>query len=147
MYLTAHRVFSRRDGREGINAFFHIHGAPLGGAMDMARIVHIADEEPGELVEQRWDLHPGGNAVRSYLDVVAEDATMAATIHQALDDFGRQLADPNIVLPRLDIFRGVVGIRFGANVGLWPQRQNEFAALRQRIEELLCQRAVRPQPA
>jgi hypothetical protein len=77
MYLTAQRVHSPASAREGINAFYYVHGAlgpPAQG---------IPDQNPGELVAQTVVVAPPGNRVRSYLDIVAPDETGWAELRPA----------------------------------------------------------------
>ncbi|QRK05588.1 hypothetical protein JQX13_36355 [Archangium violaceum] len=133
MYLTAHRIFSPATGRTGINAFRYRHGE--GAKVDWTNPdpTVVPETEPGELASDEVEVAPGGNLVRSYLDVVAHDSTTVTAITQALDrfrasDFGS--------LPA--VLRGAVGVRFSAEVGLAPEaRPAEFDALRERLDRLL----------
>lgn len=80
MYLTAQRVLAIASGDEGINAFHHRHprswiGPPPAG---------IPETNPGELVKREIDISPGGNRVRSYLDIIAPEETPWSDIREAL---------------------------------------------------------------
>jgi hypothetical protein len=110
--LTAQHLRAS-TGAEGINAFCRLHGA------------HEWTEAPrdllgGELVNQAISIQPGGNRVRSYVDVVAPDETSTREIQSALVNFIEQARGHS--LPWL----GAVGpctFRFGVETGLhasWP---------------------------
>jgi hypothetical protein len=140
MYVTAHNVESR-DHRVGINAFGHVHADSWPQqAMDRRMIRMVADEVPGDLVASMESVPPGGNSVRSYLDIVAPDGTSPATVRSALDAFASVLADSEST-PVSDVISGV-GLRLGANIGLDPQRIEEFERLRERALLVLeeCER-------
>lgn len=81
MYLTAHRVVSP-DGQGGTNSFLHRHGPDFPWPEDAWR---LPEEEPGDVVEEHIEVAPGGNAVRSYLDILAPDGT-------SIDEFDRAVA-------------------------------------------------------
>jgi hypothetical protein len=68
MYLTAHRVWSRKQDRDAIHAFHYRHPLALTTPIVVA---DIADNNPGELVRSSVVLTPRGNDVWSYLDLVA----------------------------------------------------------------------------
>lgn len=138
MYLTAHHVVSN-DGHEGINAFAHLHGAEFPSPpVDEATIELVADDFTGELVDEETEVRPGGNAVRSYLDVVTPDHTDPAMIRDALDEFASSL---EAGMPPIRRVIGGVGVRVGMNLGLRSRRAEEFAALRERVLRLLDRRA------
>jgi hypothetical protein len=81
MYLTAQRV---RDSfnREGINAFRYAHGytwqLPPPG---------VLDQDSGVLVYEIVTIQPAGNAVRSYLDIIAPDDAFWPEIRPAFTAF------------------------------------------------------------
>lgn len=138
MYLTAHHVVSN-EGHEGINAFAHLHGAEFPSpAVDEATIELVADDFAGELADEDAELRPGGNAVRSYLDVVTPDHTDPAMIRRALGEFASSLETG---MPPIRRVIEDVGIRLGMNLGLHSRRAQEFAALRERVLRLLDRRA------
>ena len=66
MYTTAHRV--QRGESEGINRFLHLHGEDFCWPKDASSLPEAA---PGEEKRAEVELLPGGNRVRSYLDVLA----------------------------------------------------------------------------
>lgn len=75
MYLTAQRVRTR-TGAEGVNTFLFLHrGERIPGmSWTTPDVKRIADQHPGRVVVQRREQDSVGNAVLSYLDVVAEDS-------------------------------------------------------------------------
>ncbi|WP_437718781.1 hypothetical protein WMF45_21635 [Sorangium sp. So ce448] len=122
--------------REGINAFLSVHGEEAGVAIDWdnPRVELVADEFPGVLFLRDCDLRPGGNRVRSFLDVVARDQVARAHVEGALDEFRRRLA--SAPLPLVEVIDGV-GIRFSAEPSLEPERLDEYRLLRDRVVRLL----------
>lgn len=85
MYLTAQRVTSATSNADGINAFYHVHRDDWVG-----RDVNPEDA-PGYLVTRRLAVDPGGNRVRSYLDVLAPDTTSPSLI---IADFQQFVTGP-----------------------------------------------------
>jgi hypothetical protein len=81
MYLAALHVVCPPAGAEGINAFYYTHGQ-----QDWV-IPPNPDQQPGTLVNSRVSVPPGGNRVRSYLDVVAPDGATWSEIRQELLSF------------------------------------------------------------
>ncbi|QSQ19251.1 hypothetical protein JY651_28365 [Pyxidicoccus parkwayensis] len=137
MYATSHRVLSPSGKREGINVFLSLHqGTPHAGSIDWGRpsVEAVAEQTPGVLSESDCDIPPGGNTVRSYLDVVARDGTPVEMLGAALDAFERQLSEAR--LPFTHHFNQV-GIRFGAVMELEPERVEEFQSLRNRLLRFL----------
>ncbi|MGK3993772.1 hypothetical protein [Sorangium sp. So ce1024] len=139
MYLTAQRVVSAAPPREGINAFLSLHGEEEAAAInwDSPRVELVAEELPGVLVYRDCDLRPGGNRVRSFLDVAVRDQADCARVQAALDEFRRRLA--STALPFVDVIDGV-GIRFSAEPSLEPGRLDEYGLLQNRILRLLDHR-------
>jgi hypothetical protein len=136
MYLTAHRVVSP-SGAQGVNAFYHTHsdGTFPPGELSTATISEVADERPGILERRETSVSPGGNSVRSYLDVVAADGTPPARIRDALDWFAGLL--PVESLPYSRIYEDTVGIRLSMNIGLWPRMVDEYQVLRKALDRWL----------
>ncbi|XXT24339.1 hypothetical protein WME94_22655 [Sorangium sp. So ce429] len=136
MYLTAQRVVSAAPPREGINAFFSLHGEERGAAIDWdsPRVELVAEELPGVLFFRDCELPPGGNRVRSFLDVAVHDHADRAHVEAALDEFRRRLA--SAPLPFVDVIDGV-GIRFSAEPSLEPVRLDECRLLQNRILRML----------
>ena len=88
MYLTAHHVVSSRpDGRQGINAFLYLHGPVEWNQSELAR---VPVTNPGRLIDQSISVPPGGNSVRSYLDIAAPDGIRWEDIRVDLMDFTGQ---------------------------------------------------------
>jgi hypothetical protein len=122
--LTAQHVRAS-TGAEGINTFCRVHGPkewPETFPPDLPR---------GELVNQAISIPPGGNRVRSYLDVTAPDEISTQEIRNAVVPFIAQ--SRGHALP----WAGKIGrctFRFGVETGLhasWPDelRQLVLAAL------------------
>lgn len=76
MYLVALHVV--RGGAEGINAFHYRH-ADLSN-WDLGPPPNVPDENPGVLVNKVTLISPGGNRVRSSLDITARDDEAWVTI-------------------------------------------------------------------
>ncbi len=135
MYVTAQRVRSR-SSREGINAFLSLHQGQESPGIDWARpaVMTVAEQYPGTLVDSELDLTPGGNAVRSFLDVVAADGTGLERLRTALEAFGRELE--SAALPHMALLDGV-GIRFHAESSLEDERVDEYRVLKTRLLRLM----------
>lgn len=139
MYATAHRVESPR-GLTGINTFLHTHGAAFSWPADP---VQLPEHNPGVLW---WDngpeVPPGGNRVRSYLDLLAPDDTPAAEVEAALtslwlelvaDEAGPPAAQGALPNP-VDYRHGAVVLRFGVDLAMLPGRSLEMAELRRAVD-------------
>ena len=122
MVLTAQRVRST-SGREGINAFCSLHGGcvwdgpPPGG---------IPEQNPGERANQHVTVPPGGNRVRSYLDIIAPDETPTREVLASLGPFVAAAREQG--LP----WAATVGrctFRFGVDGNLAAAWAAEFRAL------------------
>jgi hypothetical protein len=96
MYLTAQHV--RNDkGEEELHAYLHFHGADTAAFQDP---LSVPQRNPGRLVKDSASpqIQPGGNAVISYLDIIADDV-IGATAHPgpqpwwqaALESVGRTM--------------------------------------------------------
>jgi hypothetical protein len=123
MYLTAHHVASLQDHREGINAFFYLHGAYVWEGLPPDG---IPDRDPGILQHQSISIPPGGNRVRSYLDIVMPDETQWTEIRHGFMTFVSE--------SQLQQFpwTGVIGrclFRIGMDAGLAANWQTEIANL------------------
>lgn len=122
MLLTAQRVESGA-GDEGVNAFCNLHGSFIWSGAPPAG---IPEANPGEPAHQRIEVQPGGNRVRSYLDVIAPDETPTSEILGAVQQFLVVVRDRP--LP----WTATVGrctIRFGIDIGLEPVWTEEFRRL------------------
>ena len=138
MYVTAHLVRSR-EGDEGINAFLHLHGAGFTWPENPAP---LADTTPGALVIRRTDIPPGGNRVRSHLDVLAPDGTTRQEIQGALTGLSRDLRERR----NPTVFSlGSVTIRFGVDIGLEGLRSQHLDMLAPVALGLVDQSSVPPQ--
>ena len=122
MYLTSHRVKSKEDA-EGINASIYRHGDSF--VVD-EEASHVPEKNPGEFVSRKVQLKPGGNDVRSYLDIVAADSTTAEEIQRVYEVFEQDLIERrNPTVFRLDD----VVIRLGLEDELMPMRRDELKTL------------------
>lgn len=122
MLLTAQHVRSAA-GVEGVNAFCNLHGSFVwqGEPPD-----GIPESNPGEPANQIIAVSPGGNDVRSYLDVVAPDETPTSEILAAVHQF--VLAMRGRPLP----WKATIGrctIQFGLDLGLESMLVDEFRSL------------------
>jgi hypothetical protein len=132
MYATAHLV-CRREGEEGINAFLHHHGADYPWPKEAWR---LPEERPGKIVKQAFDLRPGGNSVRAYLDVLAPDGTPVDQIRAALAIFEEELCERR----NPTVFQhapGRVTIRFGVEGNLEAVREERLRDLEAALLRLL----------
>jgi hypothetical protein len=123
MYVTAQRVRDR-DGREGINAYYYFSGFDVWD--DLHHPPLTPDRDAGALRNHILTLPPGGNRVRSYLDVVTDDDASIATIRRA---FAR--SDGNVQPTELPFVHAESGcwFRFGAEHALAPAWRQEFRHL------------------
>lgn len=69
MLITSQRVRSDRTGDQGINTFVYEHG----GLAWPEEPSQLLDDDQGALVFRSYEVPPGGNQVRSYLDIVTPD--------------------------------------------------------------------------
>jgi len=67
MYVTAHHVVRPGTNLDRVNAFCYRHGPTIWAGLPPAG---IPDENPGELAASSATVAPGGNRVRSYLDII-----------------------------------------------------------------------------
>jgi len=139
VYLTAHHILSPSTHHEGVNAFLYSHKSLTWTATVPPG---MPDQNPGELVAQSISIPPPGNAVRSYLDIVAPDETRWEEIRVALMDFVGQSQ------PRPLPWKGQSGrclFRFGMELTLARQWQRELAVLYRSAQALrLAHGGARP---
>jgi hypothetical protein len=137
MYINAQRVRSfSLSARQGINAFLSFHGEAEARAEDWDNpsLERFAEANPGILADQQCDVQPGGNSVRSFLDVVAADTADVSQISAALDAFEASLVGSP--LPHAETIDRVA-IRFNVERALEPERIDEYRRLKARITLLL----------
>lgn len=106
MYLTTHRIIPIRTSREptygrdetAVHGFLYTHGG--GFSVDTADIEEVTTRNPnGELAAKLIpDIPPGGNAVLSFLDIVARDDLSQDNLEERLQDF-QQLVEQADTLP------------------------------------------------
>jgi len=123
MMLSAQRVRSAR-GVVGVNLYEYRHVAP-GWSIDLDVLEHDA-----ELMRQEFEIPPGGNDVRSYLDVFAPEGTNALEIARAVAA-ARSGTDPS-AFPAL-FHEGDVTLRLGLVFGLVPTWRSELTDLAARL--------------
>jgi hypothetical protein len=123
MLLSAQRVRSPQ-GLVGVNTYVYRHAAGRWSS-DLARL-----EADAELVAQQFEIPPGGNDVRSYLDVFAPEETPIAEIAQAATRI-RSGADP-ASFPTV-FHDGDLSLRFGLVAGLVPSWHTEWTDLISRL--------------
>jgi hypothetical protein len=132
MYVTTHGV-KNAEGEEAVHGFLHVHGVLVWPA----DVCSWPEDNPGRLRQRRTTLRLGGNAVRSYLDVLAPDGTDAERIVQALsklrDDL-RERVNPTVWRD------GVVTVRFGVEFALERERIHVFDHLVHVLGEMITGR-------
>jgi len=144
MYLTAQRVVTPNRDRQGINAFLHLHARTLGEDPPfMPSYDVVTTREPGTIVLKDCPIPPGGNDVRSFLDVVALDECGYEEIARALDRFeGVVSSTPPGDLAREDQDGGMA-LGFHAQYGIGDAQLEEYRELRGRLLELLRRHEAR----
>jgi hypothetical protein len=126
MYLTAQRVVAS-DTKVGINVFLHIHADGKQPDMkNIAMITRVAEIDTGTLVIKNCELPPGGNRVKSYLDIVSDDNITQDIFRAAIASSRTKISSE--ALPFQDIV-GSLGIRFGAEIGLYDIVGQEYDEL------------------
>lgn len=134
MYATAQHVVSSA-GSAGINSFLHRHGAEFSWPADTRAVALLPSERPGEEVSRHVVVPPGGNPVRSYLDLLAPDGTDVAELLSAIREAEAAVEE------QLDtewvVARGAVVIVFGVEGSLASARRGEFKRLATEVESLL----------
>lgn len=83
MYITAQRVLAASSQEEGINAFLHKHSISWTGTPPKG----IPEQDPGALVDRHVEIPPGGNRVRSYLDIIAPETIAWSSVREQLLKF------------------------------------------------------------
>jgi hypothetical protein len=139
MYATAHRVVRASTGETGINAFLHTHGEHFPWPQEAWR---LPETNPGVQVRDNVELSPGGNRVRSYLDVLAPDNVSPDEIDVALTGLWLELVADEAAAPAatgplpnpLVYQRGRVVLRFGVEGSLEASRSIEMAELRTYVD-------------
>lgn len=124
MLLSAQRVRSVQ-GLTGINLYVYRHAA---GAWDTSNLDVL--EQAASLESQDFEVPPGNNDVRSYLDIFAPEGTHAADIARVAASI-RGGPDPSS-------FPAVVAVdtivfRLGLVFGLVPSWRNELTDLVSRL--------------
>jgi hypothetical protein len=125
MYVTAHHVVRPGTNLDGINAFCYRHGPIIWAGLPPAG---IPDENPGELAASSATVAPGGNRVRSYLDIIMPDEAPWTEVRACFIAFVSEAQ-------RRDFpWTGVSGrctFRVGLDLGLAATWQRELALLMQ----------------
>jgi hypothetical protein len=127
MYLTSQRVSAPGEARTGINTYLYRHGEAVPG-IDWSRpdLARIVDEFPGTLVAHDMEVPPGGNLIRSYLDIVASDSTRVDEVDLALQQFDKEWSASRVGQV---IQVGGVALRLGLELRLEARAREEFRAL------------------
>ncbi len=135
MYLTSQRVSAPGDARTGINTYLYRH-AEVVSSIDWNRpdLARIVDEFPGTLVANEAEVPPGGNSIRSYLDIVASDSTHQDEIDQALQQFDKEWSASRMGQV---IHMGGVALRLGLELWLEARAQEELRELSRHALALL----------
>lgn len=152
MYATAHRVVRVTTGRTGVNAFLHKHGDRFPWPAEPWR---LPESDPGVQTHDNVHVPPGGNQVRSYLDVLAPDEATPDEIDVALTGLWLELvadeagaASPTGPLPNPILYRrGRVVLRFGVEPALEGSRAGEMSELRAYVDPATARWHESPPPA
>ncbi len=137
MYITAQRVISE-EGQQGINSFFHLHRPnKQPKPATPSDVVSVAESNTGKLIKDQVEIKPGGNRVRSYLDIVAPDTMDAKSIIAALDKF-REDINQSRMGPIISIANRI-GLRFSAEIEMYKILGDEYDALKNRVVALFRQ--------
>lgn len=134
MYATAQRVRSERS--TGINSLIYRHDPSVG--LDRWQPDQIVEQLPGKLVSARITMPPGGNAVLSYLDVIAPEAVAPPDVAERLVGLKASVLGGGWL--RSD----QLAVRFVRLAGFSGNASREFDELAAPLAELL--RAPRPLP-
>ena len=127
MYLTAQRVSAPGDERTGINTFLYKHeGADTGIDWSAPDLVRIAEELPGRPSSSDIHVPPGGNVVRSFLDIVTRDSTDLGAIRSALQKFEEEWSSARLAKV---VHVAGVALRLGMELRLEAQALNELRNL------------------
>ncbi len=115
MYLTAQHI-RNRDGLEEVHAFLHLHDRP-DCAFPQDDPLSVPERNPGRLVARLPSMiHPGGNNVLAYLDLIAHDRLWAMASEMsgiaAVADFMEDRPPPWVATV------GFVHVVFNATEGL-----------------------------
>jgi hypothetical protein len=124
MLLSAQRVLSRQ-GVSGVNAYAYRHPAGTWSTADLTTL-----ESSAVLVMQDLEVPPGGNAVRSYVDIFAPDGAGPAEIAAWVQ---RLRTGPEHGEFPIELREGDLALRFGLVFGLVSTWQRELTDLAARI--------------
>ena len=123
MYLTAQRVVSHKN-QSGINIFLHMHKDGKQPIMEnISTITYVAEINTGDIVDENCELPPGGNRVKSYIDIVSSNDITQDIIENTIKMAKSKISSAE--LPFQQII-GSVGIRFGAEIGLYEIVSQEY---------------------
>ena len=127
MHITAQRVLSAR-GEQGVNTFVYEHGA-----IDWPEHpTSLLDDPQGILTTRSIQVHPGGNQVRSYLDIVTPDRPTPFRL-QALWNAIRDGYGPSTNRLPATLPLGESACRLNMELGLATLWEKELAVLLQRV--------------
>jgi hypothetical protein len=136
--VTAHRVVSPMED-EGVNSFLHLHGSGFAWPDNPAP---LPENNPGNLEERSTEVAPGGNRVKSYLDVLAPDGTGRGEVQEAIAGLSAELdgkANPTW------FEHGRVTVRFGVEPAIekkgLPKKVEELRVLGAAIDQIMARRA------
>jgi hypothetical protein len=125
MYLSAQRVH-RATGEEGINVFGYSH-RHLGGLSELAELSH----DPGDLMFELVAVPSGGNAVSSYLDIVAPEGINAAELANRLQ--AAVLHVPALASSEAKGTWSGIQVAFFASQNMHPEPAIELRALKDKL--------------
>lgn len=121
MLVTAQRVVAA-SGLLGINVYLYRHDATEGWEPgDLSAL-----ETSAVLERQEFQVEPGGNHVRSYLDIFVPESTSAASLLPWFRRLKRATVAPEFPLVDRE---GAGVLRFNLDLGLVPTWRDEFSDL------------------
>ena len=97
-----------------------------------ADVVSVAENNTGKLIDDISppEVKPGGNRVKSYLDIVAHDNVDEKVLRVALDKFGDEIEETK--MGPIFFFHGGIGFRFNAEIGMNKILDDEYTTLKNR---------------
>ncbi len=121
MLVTAQRVVAPA-GLVGINVYLYQHDSGQPWTPDDLDAL----EAHATLTRHHFQVDPGGNRVRSYLDVFAPEGTTAAELLPWFRRLTRTSSSPSFPLTDKE---GPAVLRFNLDLGLVPTWRDEFTDL------------------
>ena len=134
MYITAQRVISE-EGQQGINTFYYLHRPnKQPKPATFSDVLSVDEGNTGKLIKDQVEVKPGGNRVKSYLDIVAPDTMDAKSIIAALEKFKKEINQSRMG-PIISLANRI-GLRFSAEIEMYKILGDEYDTLKDRAVAL-----------